>query len=74
MVEHDADQEHDAEPSRAAAQPRPATREMTAGLRDAMDDVRRSVVVTAVRVRDAHGARVRVPPGMEGRTAMRKAR
>jgi hypothetical protein len=31
---------------------------MTAGLREAMDDVRRSVAVLAARVRDAHAARV----------------
>ncbi|MFG2630374.1 hypothetical protein [Streptomyces sp. NPDC048473] len=38
-------------------------REMTAGLREAMDDVRRSVAVLAARVRDAHTARVRAPLG-----------
>ncbi|GGV97554.1 MULTISPECIES: hypothetical protein [Streptomyces] len=31
-------------------------REATAGLREAMDDVRRSVAVLAARVRDAHAA------------------
>ncbi|MEU9396937.1 hypothetical protein AB0D86_43975 [Streptomyces sp. NPDC048324] len=38
-------------------------REMTAGLREAMDDVRRSVAVLAARVRNAHAARVWVPLG-----------
>ncbi|WP_327188285.1 hypothetical protein [Streptomyces sp. NBC_01334] len=38
-------------------------REMTAGLREAMDDVRRSVAVLAARVRDAHAARVWLPLG-----------
>ncbi|MCX4784496.1 hypothetical protein [Streptomyces sp. NBC_01264] len=33
-------------------------RAVTAGLREAMDDVRRTVAVLAVRVRDAHAARV----------------
>ncbi|MCP9213481.1 hypothetical protein [Streptomyces cucumeris] len=36
---------------------------MTAALRQAMDDVRRSVAVLAARVRDAHAARVWVPLG-----------
>ncbi|MBM4824032.1 MULTISPECIES: hypothetical protein [Streptomyces] len=36
---------------------------MTAGLREAMDDVRRSVAVLAARVHDAHAARVWVPLG-----------
>ncbi|MEU9313462.1 hypothetical protein [Streptomyces sp. NPDC048256] len=38
-------------------------REMTTGLREAMDDVRRSVAVLAARVRDAHAARVWLPLG-----------
>ncbi|GHB78145.1 hypothetical protein GCM10010377_80430 [Streptomyces viridiviolaceus] len=38
-------------------------REMTAGLREAMDDVQRSVAVLAARVRDAHAARVWAPFG-----------
>lgn len=38
-------------------------REMTAGLREAMDDVRRSVAVLAARVRAAHAARVWLPLG-----------
>ncbi|MGW4983339.1 hypothetical protein [Streptomyces mirabilis] len=60
--EHDEDQEHVAEPAPpplAAAR----AREMTAGLREAMDDVRRSVAVLAARVRDAHAARVWLPLG-----------
>ncbi|MFI0742653.1 hypothetical protein ACH4PU_31920 [Streptomyces sp. NPDC021100] len=53
----DHDQRDVAEPARpplSAAQ----AREVTAGLREAMDDVRRSVAVLAARVRDAHAARV----------------
>ncbi|MGO4636390.1 hypothetical protein AB4225_36645 [Streptomyces sp. 2RAF24] len=38
-------------------------REMTAGLRAAMDDVQRSVAVLAARVRTAHTARVWMPLG-----------
>lgn len=38
-------------------------REVTVGLREAMDDVRRTVAVLAVRVRDAHAARVWTPLG-----------
>ncbi|MFH9663438.1 hypothetical protein ACH4NF_34860 [Streptomyces sp. NPDC017248] len=38
-------------------------REMTAGLREAMDDVQRSVAVLAARVRDAHAARIWLPLG-----------
>lgn len=56
------DQEHGVEP----AQP-PLTaaraREMMAGLRDAMEDVWRSVAVLAARVREAHAARVWEPLG-----------
>uniref|UniRef100_UPI002F90CBD0 hypothetical protein n=1 Tax=Streptomyces sp. NBC_01562 TaxID=2975879 RepID=UPI002F90CBD0 len=62
MGEHDQDQDDVAEPARpplSAAQ----AREMTAGLREAMDDVRRSVAVLAARVRDAHAARVWEPLG-----------
>lgn len=55
-------QEHGVEPAR-----RPLSeardRELTTGLREAMDDVRRSVAVLAARVRDAHAARVCVPRG-----------
>jgi hypothetical protein len=38
-------------------------REMTAGLREAMDDARRSVAVLAARVPNAHTARVWLPLG-----------
>ncbi|MFF0437498.1 hypothetical protein ACFYU9_35450 [Streptomyces sp. NPDC004327] len=52
-----------------AADPVPApldvvrARAMTAGLHEAMDDVRRSVAVLAARVRDAHAARIWLPLG-----------
>ncbi|MFF0171221.1 hypothetical protein [Streptomyces prasinus] len=62
MGEHDQDQGDVAEPARpplSAAR----GREMTAGLREAMDDVRRSVAVLAARVRNACAARVWVPLG-----------
>ncbi|MFB6986110.1 hypothetical protein ACFC0C_40965 [Streptomyces sp. NPDC056178] len=62
MGEHNEDQERGAEPvwpPLTAAR----ARETTAGLREAMDDVRRSVAVLAARVRDAHAARVWVPLG-----------
>ncbi|MEU2181016.1 hypothetical protein [Streptomyces thermolilacinus] len=62
MGEHDEDQEHGAEPARPPLTAARA-REMTTGLRDAMDDVRRSVAVLAARVRDAHAARVWLPLG-----------
>ncbi|MFJ3099560.1 hypothetical protein [Streptomyces hydrogenans] len=62
MGEHDEDQEHCAGPARPPLTEARA-REMTAGLRGAMDDVRRSVAVLAARVRDAHAARVWVPLG-----------
>ncbi|MFE1579335.1 hypothetical protein [Streptomyces fradiae] len=62
MGERDEDQEHGAEPARPPLTEARA-REMTAGLREAMDDVRRSVAVLAARVRDAHAARVWVPLG-----------
>ncbi|MGW6744882.1 hypothetical protein ACWGDX_29800 [Streptomyces sp. NPDC055025] len=55
--EHTEDQEHGVEPARPPLSEARA-REMTAGLREAMDDVRRSVAVLAARVRDAHAARV----------------
>ncbi|MGW2841882.1 hypothetical protein ACWCWD_29355 [Streptomyces sp. NPDC001493] len=62
MGEHNEDQEHSVEP----AQP-PLTvaraREMTAGLREAMDDVQRSVALLAALVRAAHAARVWAPLG-----------
>lgn len=60
--EHDEDQEHGVEPARPPLTVARA-REMTAGLREAMDDVRRSVAVLAARVRDAHAARVWLPLG-----------
>ncbi|WP_331757690.1 hypothetical protein OH736_45910 (plasmid) [Streptomyces sp. NBC_01650] len=60
--EHDEDQEHGAEPARPPLTVARA-REMTAGLRKAMDDVRRSVAVLAAQVRDAHAARVWLPLG-----------
>ncbi|MEV5567910.1 hypothetical protein AB0L54_34405, partial [Streptomyces sp. NPDC052196] len=62
MGEHGEDQEHGAEPARPPLTVARA-REMTAGLREAMDDVRRSVAVLAARVRDAHAARVWLPLG-----------
>ncbi|MGW5401395.1 hypothetical protein [Streptomyces sp. NPDC003952] len=60
--EHNEDQEHGVEPARPPLTAARA-REMTAGLREAMDDVRRSVAVLAARVRDAHAARVWIPLG-----------
>ncbi|MER5201158.1 hypothetical protein ACWD3J_47330 [Streptomyces sp. NPDC002755] len=62
MGEQHEDQEHGAEPARPPLTTAQA-REMTAGLREAMDDVQRSVAVLAARVRDAHAARVWVPLG-----------
>ncbi|MFE2556569.1 hypothetical protein ACFXGT_11110 [Streptomyces sp. NPDC059352] len=62
MGEHDQDQEHAVEPARPPLTAARA-REITARLREAMDDVRRSVAVLAARVRDAHAARVWVPLG-----------
>ncbi|MFC8014661.1 hypothetical protein [Streptomyces cinereoruber] len=62
MGEHDQDQEHAVEPARPPLTAARA-REMTAGLREAMGDVRRSVAVLAARVREAHAARVWVPLG-----------
>ncbi|MFI2215204.1 hypothetical protein [Streptomyces sp. NPDC020141] len=62
MGEHTEDQEHGVEPARPQLTADRA-REMTAGLRDAMDDVRRTVAVLATRVRDAHAARVWLPLG-----------
>lgn len=50
--EHTEDQEHGAEPARPPLTVARA-QEMTAGLREAMDDVRRSVAVLAARVRAA---------------------
>ncbi|GAA1311765.1 hypothetical protein GCM10009647_035800 [Streptomyces sanglieri] len=62
MGEHDHDQDDVAGPARPPLSADRA-REMTAGLREAMDDVRRSVAVLAARVRDAHAARVWLPLG-----------
>ncbi|MEV6123113.1 hypothetical protein AB0M23_21805 [Streptomyces sp. NPDC052077] len=62
MGDQHEDQEHGAEPVRPPLTAARA-REMTAGLREAMDDVRRSVAVLAARVRDAHAVRVWVPLG-----------
>ncbi|MFB8272912.1 hypothetical protein ACFC96_40875 [Streptomyces sp. NPDC055955] len=61
------DQDHDqydvvAEPARPPLTAACA-REMTAGLRAAMDDVRCCVAILAARVRDAHAARVWLPLG-----------
>ncbi|WP_329305806.1 hypothetical protein [Streptomyces anulatus] len=57
MGEDHEGQEHGAEPARPPLTVARA-REMTAGLREAMGDVRRSVAVLAARVRPAHAARV----------------
>ncbi|WP_236246818.1 hypothetical protein [Streptomyces sp. CC210A] len=62
MGEHEEDQEHGAEPAQAPLS-EACAREMTAGLRAAMEDVQRSVAVLAARVRDAHAARVWLPLG-----------
>jgi hypothetical protein len=62
MGEHNEDQGDVAEPPRPPLTIAQA-REVTTGLREAMDDVRRSVAVLAARVRDAHAARVWVPLG-----------
>lgn len=63
MGEHDQDDV--AEPMRPPMDAMQA-REVTEALREAMDAVRRSVAVLAVRVRDAHAARVLVPLGDGG--------
>ncbi|WP_225840482.1 hypothetical protein [Streptomyces sp. NK08204] len=60
--EQHEDQEHGAEPAGPPLTTAQA-REMTAGLREAMDDVRRSVAALAARVRDAHAACVWLPLG-----------
>ncbi|MEU2578856.1 hypothetical protein ACIP3B_36450 [Streptomyces anulatus] len=62
MGQHNEDQEHGAQPARPPLTAARA-REMTTGLRAAMDDVRRSVAVLAARVRAAHAARVWLPLG-----------
>ncbi|MGW8329923.1 hypothetical protein ACWGLE_18730 [Streptomyces sp. NPDC055897] len=56
------DQEHGAETARPPLS-EAHDREMTAGLHEAMDDVRRSVAVLAAQVRDTHAARVWLPLG-----------
>ncbi|MGW1189268.1 hypothetical protein [Streptomyces sp. NPDC002559] len=56
VAEQHEDQEHGVEPARPPLS-EARVREMTAGLREAMDDVRHSVAVLAARVRDAHAAR-----------------
>jgi len=56
------DQEHGIEPMRSSLTADRA-RQMTAHLREAMDDVGRSVAVLAARVRQAHAARVWIPLG-----------
>lgn len=68
------DQEHVAEPARPPLTTEQA-REVTAGLREAMDDVRRSVTVLAARVRDAHAAHVWLLSGTAAgsRTARRSS-
>ncbi|MEU8764709.1 hypothetical protein [Streptomyces sp. NPDC048659] len=60
--EQHEDQEHGVEPARPPLSEARA-REMAAGLREVMDNVRRSVAVLAARVRDAHAARVWAPLG-----------
>jgi hypothetical protein len=57
MGEHDQDQDDVAEPARPPLNVAQA-QEVEGGLREAMDDVRRSVAVLAARVRDAHADRV----------------
>lgn len=59
---HTEDQEHGAEAERPLLTTARA-QEMTASLREAMDDVRRSVAVLATRVADAHAAHVWLPLG-----------
>ena len=70
--EHDGVVGEDNEDQGDVAEPAPPlldavrARVITAGLREAMDDVRRTVAVLATRVRDAHTARVWVPLGYPG--------
>ncbi|MFG2629930.1 hypothetical protein [Streptomyces sp. NPDC048473] len=56
------DQEHGVEPARPPLTAEQA-REVTAGLREAIDHVQRSVALLAARVRAAHAARVWAPLG-----------
>ena len=68
MGEHGQDRDDVVKPARpplSAAQ----AREVTDGLREAMDDVRRSVAVLAARVNNAHAARVWVPLGYGSRAS-----
>ncbi|MCX5166362.1 hypothetical protein OOK39_45945 [Streptomyces sp. NBC_00264] len=62
MGTRDQDQDDVVEPARPPLTAEQA-REVTAGLREAMDDVRHSVALLAARVRDAHTARVWTPLG-----------
>ncbi|MDL5206391.1 hypothetical protein [Streptomyces sp. ALI-76-A] len=62
MGKHDQEQDDVAGPARPSLTTAQAC-QVTAGLREAMDDVRRSVAVLAARVRDAHAVRVWVPLG-----------
>ncbi|MFJ4576776.1 hypothetical protein ACIP4W_36330 [Streptomyces sp. NPDC088846] len=62
MGEDNEDQKQAVDPARPPLTAEQA-REMTAGLREAMDDVRRSVAVLAARVRAAHAAKVWLPLG-----------
>lgn len=62
MSEHDQDQDGVVEAGRPTVTAA-AAREMTADLRAAMDDVRRSVATLAAQVHDAHAARAWLPLG-----------
>lgn len=62
MGEHNKDQGDIAEAARSPLTAEQA-REVTAGLREAMDDVRRTVSVLASWVRAAHTAHVWAPLG-----------
>ncbi|MGW1819332.1 hypothetical protein ACWCQM_37980 [Streptomyces sp. NPDC002125] len=62
MGTRDQDQDDVVEPARPPLTAEQA-REVTAGLREAMDDVRRTVALLAARVRAAHAARVWTPLG-----------
>ncbi|MEN8655508.1 hypothetical protein ABCR94_34280 [Streptomyces sp. 21So2-11] len=62
MGEDNEDQEHAVDPARPSLTTAQA-REVTAGLREAMADIRRTVAVLAARVRAAHAARVWLPLG-----------
>jgi hypothetical protein len=62
MGEHGQDQDDVVEPAQPPLSVAQA-REVADGLREAMDDVRRSVTVLAARVREVHTARVCLPLG-----------